>query len=90
MKWNCRVPNTTMNLGSNQISSDSVDSEWEFSNNAIYEINRILLCMPLINFQGTDSRCIINDGILKAPYFLTFLNSKIKKFHINLPDLFAP
>ncbi|MBY0499958.1 MAG: hypothetical protein K2P74_10190 [Nitrosomonas sp.] len=43
-------------------SSNSIDSEWKFSDDVIYEINRILLCMPPINFQGASSRCIINGG----------------------------
>jgi len=66
------------------ISSNGIDSEWEFSDNIIHEINRILLCMPLINFQSANSRCVINGGILETPDFLTFFNFKIKKLHINL------
>ncbi len=66
------------------ISSNGIDSEWEFSNKVIHEINRILLCMPLINFQSANSHCIINGGILEAPDFLTFFNFKIKKLNIYL------
>lgn len=42
------------------ISSISIDSEWEFSDNIICEINCILLCIPLKNFQNFNSHYIIN------------------------------
>lgn len=66
------------------VSANNIDSEWEFGNDVIHEVNCILLCMSFVNLQCPDACRIVNCCVLEVPYLATFLSFKIKEFHIDL------
>ena len=48
------------------IGSDFLNSEWEFPDDVIDEVDRAGLRMFLINFERPDAGCIVNGAILEA------------------------
>ena len=68
------------------IGANSIDPEWEFGDDVIHEVDRILLRMPFINLQGANTGGIINCCVLEIPDLAAFLSLEIKEFHIDLHE----
>ena len=66
------------------IGSDFLNSEWEFPDDVIDEVDRAGLRMFLINFERPDAGCIVNGAILEAKDFLAALVNKAEEFDIHL------
>ena len=91
-RFNIYVPHTLildmpMKLGLKlmaSICSDRMDTEREFFNHIINELNSIYLIVTRIDFQRPDSGCIINGCILKTSDSVALKVPQRDKFHIDL------
>ena len=60
------------------IRLDFTDAEWELFNDVINKIDRIGLGVLFVNLQRPNPRRVIDGGVLKPAYLLTFLSMKVR------------
>ena len=48
------------------VCPDLPDPEWECSNHMVNEVDGIGLGVALVDFEGADTGCVIDGGVLKA------------------------
>jgi hypothetical protein len=66
------------------ISPNCIDPERELGDDVIHEIDRILLGMPFINLQSTNTGGIINCCVLEVSNLMPILSLQIKEFNVDL------
>ena len=66
------------------IGSNVFDSEGEFFDHIIDEINRAVLGMVIVYFQGSDARAVVNSSVLIPPELSALPVSKGQEFDIHL------
>ena len=66
------------------ISPDFLDAERELFDDAIDEVDRIGLCVFVVDFERPDARRIVDVGILEPPDFLAALTSKGEELDVHL------
>ena len=59
-------------------------TEGELLYHMVDEVNGILLCVSLVDFQSADPGCVVNGGILEATHLLLFRIFEVEELHINL------
>lgn len=70
------------------IGTNRVDSEREFLDDMVNEIDRILLGMSLVYLQRSNTGCIVDSGVLETTDSLSFSILKPQELDINL-DMMA-
>ena len=66
------------------ISTNCVESEREFLDDIVDEIDCILLGMPLVDLQCSDAGCIIDSGVLESTDSLSFSIFEPQELDIDL------
>lgn len=55
------------------VGSDFFDAEWELFDDVIDKVDRVGLCVLVIDLERPDTRSIVDGGILEASYLLAAL-----------------
>lgn len=66
------------------IGPDFPDAERELFDDVIDKLDRVGLCVFVIDFERPDARRIVDGGILEAPDFLAGFTDKGKELNIHL------
>jgi hypothetical protein len=71
------------------VRSNFLDAERELFDDEVDKINRVGLSMLLVDFQGTNTRGIVNGRLLKASYILALFSYECQKLGVHL-DVVSP
>ena len=60
------------------------NAERKLFDDVVDEKDGVCLCMPLINFEGANSGCIIDSGVLETANLLAAFSFEGQKLNVNL------
>jgi len=66
------------------VCTNGMDPKGELGNDVIDKCDGIILGMPIIDFQATDSRRIVDSRILESFYRQSIGSLDCQKFHVHL------
>lgn len=66
------------------IGPDFPDAERELLDDVIDKVDRVGLCVFVVDFKCPDARRIVDGGILEAPDFLASITDKVEELNVRL------
>ncbi len=66
------------------VRSDLTNTEWEFFNDVVDEIDCIGLGVLFVDLQSANTRRVIDGGVLETPHLLFVISNECQELNIHL------